>query len=115
MMILKHNGMLIASKVDLAENYYKKVLGLMFRSSIPQDYALLFIFSKPGVVGVHMLFMRFPIAAIFLDDDKKIMATAVLKPWIGFKQIKDVQYLIEMNSNTITKYGLKTGDVINFD
>jgi len=115
MMILKHNGMLIASKVDLAKNYYEKVLGLMFRRSIPQDYALLFMFDKPGVVGIHMLFMRFPIAAIFLDEDKKIVATAVLKPWIGFKQIKEVQYLIEMNRNTIEKYGLKIGDVINFD
>jgi uncharacterized membrane protein (UPF0127 family) len=115
MMILKHNGMLIAGKVDLAENYYDKVLGLMFRRSIPQNYALLFMFKKPGVVGVHMLFMRFPVAAIFLDEDKKILAATVLKPWTGFKQIKNVQYLIEMNPKTIEKYGLKIGDVINFD
>ena len=114
-MILKHNGIRIASKVDIAKNFRSKTLGLMFRKNIPEDYALLFMFKEPEVVGVHMLFMRFSIDVIFLDMDKKIIASAVLSPWIGYKQIKMVKYFIEMKQNTIKKYGIKTGDIISFD
>ena len=114
-MILKHNGILIASKVELAEDFPSKILGLMFRRNIPEDYALLFIFKEPRVVGVHMLFMRFSIDVIFLDNHKRIIATSTLRPWFGYKQIKNVRYFIEMNRNTVEKYGLKIGDTITVD
>jgi len=114
-MILKHNGILIASKVDIAKNFRSKTLGLMFRKNIPKDYALLFMFKEPEIVGVHMLFMRFSIDVIFLDMDKKIIEAAVLRPWIGYKQVKRVKYFIEMKQNTIERYGMKTGNIISFD
>ena len=114
-MILKHNGILIASKVDIADNFRSKTLGLMFRKTIQDKYALLFILKEPEAVGVHMLFMRFSIDAIFLDMEKKIIATAALRPWFGYKQIKGVKYFIEMKHNTVGRYGMKSGDIISFD
>ena len=114
-MVLKHNGKIIASQVEFARNMFTQALGLMFRKSIPHDFALIFTLKKPKTVDVHMLCMRFPIDAIFLDNQKKIIGTASLTPWVGRKHMKGVQYLIEMNRGTVETYGLAVGDTVRFD
>lgn len=115
LMVLKHNGKPIANKLVPASNILSQALGLMFRTSLPDDHAMLFTLRKPTTIGVHMLFMRFPIDAIFLDADKKIIGTASLMPWTGHKRMKGVKYLIEMNSGTVEKYGLHTGETLSFE
>ena len=68
---VKHKGKNIAAHVEFARNMFTQALGLMFRKSIPHDFALILTLKKPKTVDVHMLCMRFPIDAIFLDQDKK--------------------------------------------
>lgn len=115
LMVLKHNGVTIASQIDIARSIFSKLAGLMFRKNISQDYAMIFLFKKPAIVGVHMMFMRFPIDVIFLDQDKKIIGISTLKPWWTHKQMKKVMYLIEMKQGAAEKYGLKTGDILDFE
>ena len=43
-----------------------------------------------------MLFVFFPIDLIFLNDEKKVMGFSRLKPWIGFKAMEDIKYVLEM-------------------
>jgi uncharacterized membrane protein (UPF0127 family) len=115
MMVLKHNGSTIANQVVFARNIFTQALGLMFRKSIPHNFAMMFIFKKPRTLGVHMLFMRFPIDAVFLDQNKKVIATASLKPWWGHKEIKNAKYLIEMKQGMVEKYSIDIGDIMSFD
>jgi uncharacterized membrane protein (UPF0127 family) len=114
-MILKHNGKTLASQVVFAGNIFSQMLGLMFRKSISQEFAMIFMLKKPMTLGVHMLCMRFPIDTIFLDEEKKIIAIETLRPWVGHKRMKGVKYLIEMNKGIAEKFGLKIGEIISFD
>lgn len=114
-MILKHNGKTLASQVVFAKNIFSQMLGLMFRKNISQEFAMIFMLKKPNTMGVHMLFMRFPIDTIFLDEDKKIVGIETLKPWVGHKRMKRVKYLIELNKGIAKQFGLKIGDIISFD
>jgi uncharacterized membrane protein (UPF0127 family) len=114
-MILKHNGKTLASQVVFAKNIFSQMSGLMFRKNISQEFAMIFMFKKPMTLGVHMLFMRFPIDAIFLDGEKKIVGIETLRPWVGHKRMKGVKYLIEMHKGIAAQFGLKIGDIIRFD
>jgi len=113
-MLLKDDGTRIATRIEYAVGAVCKMRGLMFRRDIPDDYAMIFVFSKPGDVSVHTLFMRFPIDVIFLNKDKIIIDIARLDPWTGYRHVRDVAYFIEMNAGTKERCGLACGSRLVF-
>ena len=72
----------IATDVEFADTLFSQLFGLMFRRSIPDDYALVFRFDTAKRRGLHMLFVPFPIDAIWLDDEEVTKVTR-LAAWIG--------------------------------
>ena len=82
----------LATDVEVAESTLTQALGLMFRSGVPDEYALvldvdgsggLFSFGDgPPRQFVHMLCMRFPIDVLWLADDE-VVAKKRLRPWRG--------------------------------
>jgi uncharacterized membrane protein (UPF0127 family) len=115
-MILKPNGELIASDVEFAEGIISQSKGLMFRKSIAERYALIFILPSPISVSVHMLFVFFPIDVLFLDAEKKILAATRLKPWVGLtRSPKKTKYIIEMQAGSIERHKLFPGESITID
>jgi uncharacterized membrane protein (UPF0127 family) len=112
--VLKYNGIEIARTVELSRTILSQALGLMFRKNIPSDYSMIFIMEKPSSVGIHMLFVFFSIDVIFLDEEKRIKGLSSLKPWLGFKTMKNVRYVIEMKAGTIEKFNLSAGGQMEF-
>ncbi|MCZ7405341.1 MAG: DUF192 domain-containing protein, partial [Candidatus Methanoperedens sp.] len=84
------------------------------RKNIPSDYSMIFILKKPSSVSIHMLFVFFPIDVIFLDEEKRIKGLSTLKPWLGFKTMKNVRYVIEMKAGTIEKFNISAGGQMEF-
>lgn len=79
----------LASTVEVADSVFSQMRGLMFRSSIPDDYALVMevgsggglpFTSGPPRQFVHMLAVRFPIDVLWLDDDE-VVKVARMRPW----------------------------------
>ncbi|MEA1905922.1 MAG: DUF192 domain-containing protein [Euryarchaeota archaeon] len=114
-MLLKDDGTHVATHIEYAIGVVSMMRGLMFRRDIPNDYAMIFVFPKPGTVSVHTLFMRFPIDVIFLNKDKIITDIARLNPWTGYRRVRGVAYFIEMNAGTLERYGLVCGSQLVFD
>lgn len=73
----------IASTVDVADSIPSQARGLMFRRSIPDDYALAFRFDSAKTRDVHMLFVTFPIDVIWVTAGR-VGRVERLRPWIGF-------------------------------
>jgi uncharacterized membrane protein (UPF0127 family) len=112
--VLKYDGVEIARNIEFARTMFRLALGLMFRKSIPYDYSMIFILKKPSQVRIHMLFVFFPIDVIFLNEKKKIVFLSRLRPWVGYKAMEDIKYIIEMEAGTIEKFHLCTGKEIEF-
>ncbi|QLD90141.1 DUF192 domain-containing protein [Natronomonas salina] len=72
----------IAANVDLADGIVSQGLGLMFRRSIPDDYALVFPFGRAKNRGLHMLCVPFDIDAVWLVDGE-VEAVKRLSAWTG--------------------------------
>ncbi|MEZ5334554.1 MAG: DUF192 domain-containing protein [Methanolobus sp.] len=81
-MILKSNGKELATDVDFACSLLTQIKGLMFSKRIPENYALVFAMKRMQKVSLHMLFVNFPIDAIFLDENKRVIQKSSLKAWI---------------------------------
>ena len=85
-MQLRHHGSdgteTLAARVDVADGLLSRARGLMFRRSIPDDYALVFEFDGVTARSIHMLFVPFPIDVVWLVDGE-VQRTETLSPWTG--------------------------------
>jgi len=75
----------LASDVEVASSFGARFFGLMRRPSLAGGHGL----WLTGTSSIHMLFMRFPIDAVFLskaaaDGSRRVVAVrAGLRPWTG--------------------------------
>jgi uncharacterized membrane protein (UPF0127 family) len=69
----------LATEVSVAQSRLAQARGLMFRRSMPADYALVF---ATDVRTLHMLFVPFAIDALWLVDDR-VTAVQRLAPFVG--------------------------------
>ena len=92
--------------VEIADNFFKRFRGLMFREKIPSRHAL---FIAP-CNSIHMCFMRFSIDAVFIDSEYKILKIVRnLCPWIGFSICLNAFGVLELKSGEANRIGLKVG------
>lgn len=77
----------LASDVDLADSFRAQTVGLMGRSSLPEEYALVFRFDDASRRVVHMLFVRVALDVVWLRDDEVIKVQR-LSPWTGLGYAK---------------------------
>ena len=95
-------------KIKYADNYLKRLLGLMFKKDI--DYGLLFILKYGS--SIHTCFMNFTIDVYFLDENKIIFEKVTLKPWKFYKPSKKAKYILETKKNHIN---LKKGEKLELN
>jgi len=72
----------LASEVERADSLFAKIKGLMGKSSLPEEYALVFDFDRVSYRDVHMLFVRTPLDVIWLRDSE-VVQVKTLRPWRG--------------------------------
>lgn len=73
----------LARNVETADSLLSQTRGLMFRRSIPDDYALAFRFRRAKTRDVHMLFVLFPIDVVWVVDGR-VRRIERLQPWTGY-------------------------------
>ena len=107
----------LATRLETADSLSGKFMGLMGRASLAQGDGLWLTDSN----GIHMMFMRFPIDAIFLgrpdperDGARTVIATrAALRPWIGLVPlVRGAHGVLELPVGTIERTGTLVGDLV---
>jgi uncharacterized membrane protein (UPF0127 family) len=89
---VKNSGELVATNVQVANNPYTRVLGLMFKPNMNGMGGLLLNPCN----SIHTFFMRFPIDVVFISkDDVVIKVIRSMAPWkmswIYFKARKTLE------------------------
>ncbi|PSQ46359.1 hypothetical protein BRD19_12555 [Halobacteriales archaeon SW_7_65_23] len=109
------NREVLATSVDIADSALSQARGLMFRSSIPDEYALVMevgsgglLFSGPSRQVVHMLFVRFPIDVIWLADDE-VTRVERMHPWRSIALAK-ADRILELPAGAAD--GVSAGDTV---
>jgi len=101
----------LASDVDVAASTMARARGLMFRRSIPDDYALVFAFDDAAARDVHMLFVPFPIDAIWLEGDA-VTHVKRLRSWLGLGRAR-ADTLVELPAGAADDVAV--GDVVHVE
>lgn len=98
----------LASDIDVANGTLAQMRGLMFRRSIPTDYALVFPFDAPDTRSVHMLFVPFSLDVLWLVDDE-VARKKRLRPWVGIGR-GTADAIVELPAGAAS--GVSEGDVV---
>ena len=108
----------LANRLETGSSLWAKFKGLMGRAALRRNHAL----WLPDSNGIHMMFMRFPIDALFLDrpaDDGSRRVVSVhpeLRPWTGLVPfVRNGHGVLELPAGVIEATGTAIGDVIAFE
>jgi uncharacterized protein len=102
----REDGSIVCERCVQADTALARMRGLLGRGVLPTGEGILL---KPAS-SVHMAFMRFPIDAVFLDRDLRVVKIASdLKPWraAGSRGAKAV---LEIPAGEAGRRGLSVGD-----
>ena len=107
----KTRNLIIAERIDIADSFFSRFMGLMFRKNIADNYALLI--SQCAMI--HTCFMKFTIDAVFLSKDMEVISIIEnLKPWRFTKYFGNAYYTLELKSGNISKK-IEIGDKLEIE
>ncbi|NAY93053.1 DUF192 domain-containing protein [Muricauda sp. JGD-17] len=103
--------------IEVAESEYETQTGLMYRQSMDQNQAMLFIFPDVEVHSFYMKNTEFPLDIIYIDENLRIASFQKnAQPFdeTGLSSQVPVKYVLEINAGLSDSIGLQVGDSIAF-
>lgn len=98
-------------QAQVAATPEQRATGLMFRTDMPVNEGMLFVFEEPAGQCFWMKNTLLPLTAAFVADDGTIVNLADMQPQTldSHCSVKPVRYVLEMNQGWFAKRGLKAG------
>jgi len=95
--------------VEVARTAQEHSIGLMFRTSMPTNDGMLFVFDRPGQQCFWMKNTLLPLSIAFIADDGSITNIDAMKPQTldSHCSTGEVRYVLEMNEGWFAKRGIK--------
>jgi uncharacterized membrane protein (UPF0127 family) len=97
-----------------------RAMGLMFRTSLPEDRGMLFLFDTPDFHGIWMKNCRFAIDILWLDSDKRIVHVqegappCVKDPCPVYSPLRRALYVVELNAGQARREKAVVGESVRF-
>ena len=98
--------------IEVADSDAERAAGLMFRRTMPDDRAMLFVFETTRRLSFWMQNTPMPLDLIFIDEDGIVLA---ILPGIPFSTAsigpsEDARFVLEVKSGIAQRNGISPGD-----
>ena len=104
---------MLCERASLADNFWKRAVGLMFRRTCWEDFDGLLL-SPCG--SIHTFGMRMEIDVCFLDREQRVLKVHVrLRPWRSAHGGRDSCATLELPAGTLERTGTSAGDHLVLD
>lgn len=103
--------------IQIADNDQERAEGLMWRTSMPEDDGMLFIFDKQQILTFWMKNTYIPLDMVFADKTGKIVMIhpeAIPLNEASITSDQPAKYVVEVNGGFCARYGIKDGDTISY-
>jgi len=107
-------------QVEVARTEEKRALGLMFRTALPEDRGMLFIFEQAGLHRFWMKNTLIPLDMVWMDERKRIIhieyqvPPCKLDPCAVYGPSADSLYVLEVISGVASREKLRPGQTLTF-
>ena len=103
---------------ETANTTKRKMLGLSGRKTFPKNHAMLFVFADNTYNGFWMKDMHLSIDIVWLDENKRVVHIEREVEPNTFPKVfgdhKKSKYVLEFDSGTSERIGIKTGSEFKF-
>lgn len=81
--VRRDTGEMLLENVKWCDSWFCKLRGLQFRSGLKPGEALILVHPKEGIrsTSIHMFFVFFPIAAVWIDAQGVVTSVQLARPW----------------------------------
>jgi uncharacterized membrane protein (UPF0127 family) len=102
------DGAVVCERCLVADRPLPRMKGLLGRSELPPGEGILL---RPAS-SIHMWFMRFPIDAVFLDRDLRVVRVVPeLRPW-RIARARGAHSTLEIAAGEAERRGVSEGDTL---
>lgn len=108
-------GDTIVQRVVRCDTFWKRGRGLMFRRGLAVGEGYLFVERRESVAqtAIHMFFVFFSIAVVWLDRDRRVVDKALARPFRPYyAPCRPAQYYVEGHPSLLDR--VETGDQLEF-
>ena len=104
--------------IEIADNDYETQTGLMYRKSMQDNQAMLFVFEDSKPRSFYMKNTFIPLDIIYINEEKKIVSFQENAKPLNENSLPsegNAQYVLEIKSGLAKAWGLKIGDSISYN
>jgi uncharacterized protein len=102
----RQDGSPVCERCLLAETPLTRMKGLLGRRDLPKGEG---IFIRPAS-SIHMFFMRFPIDAVWVDKELRVVGvSSEVAPW-GIAACKGAKGVFELSAGEAARRGVRVGE-----
>ena len=96
-------------------SYLSRLKGLMFVTTLPKHAGIILVESGESRINtaIHMLFMNFDIATVWINAAYQVVDVRLAKKWhLSYFPKKPAQYVLEINADHLNDFHI--GDQLSF-
>ena len=105
----------VVLRVEVAQTLEARARGLMFRTHLPEDAGMLFVFERPARLAFWMKNTLIPLSIAFIDDRWRIVDIQDMDPPPPGGKIPvylsrvPARYALEVNQGFFRRHGITVG------
>jgi uncharacterized membrane protein (UPF0127 family) len=101
----------LGRKIRVASSFVDRGLGLLLTPALGPGEGL---WLEP-CTSIHTFFMRYPIDALFIDAEGRVIVRQTLPPWRVSRWHRASRGVLELAAGTLAQTGTQAGDRIEFE
>lgn len=113
--VLNARGEPLLARTKWCPSFASRLRGLTFRRSLAPDEGLILVERRASVAAtsIHMFFVNFAIAAVWLDDERRVVHKTLARPWRPFyASPRPARYVLEGPPALLER--IAVGDILSF-
>jgi uncharacterized protein len=114
--VRRDTGEVLVESARWCSSHLCRLRGLQFRRRLAPGEGLVLVHEKDSVAtsSIHMLFVFFPIAAIWVDSQGTVTHACLARPWRPYyASPSPARYVLETSPELLER--IRPGDVLDFD
>lgn len=102
--ILENSGQVLIPQARWCDTYLTKLRGFTFRRHLAESDGLVLVEGQDGrlATAIHMLFVNFDLAVIWVNDAGQVVDKVLARPWrLSYAPQAPARYVIEGHPNIL--------------
>jgi uncharacterized protein len=100
------------------DTFWSKFKGLMFKKQIPIYSGILLVEKHDSIIdtSIHMLFMQFDIAVVWINGDHQVVDRRIAKKWRpAYSPAKPARFVLETTTDQLDNFEINDHVIIEMD